>query len=136
VLSSNLGESFPSTFEIWPFVIGTCGLSLAFRLFTFSEQLRVNLVCQSTLELHKFHKSHEPTTEKLHYLPFGEGKMSATITLPCPTESKKNDVPVKCLLWRICPIVTVKDKECVHKGDSSCKEFLRLLNNAGQFMAR
>ena len=98
--------------------------------------LCLNLVCESTLRFHKSDKFHRPSREKLHYELMGEGRMSATVTLPRSAENRKSEVPVKCLLWRICPIVSVKEKECVHKGDSSCKEFLRLLNSAGQFMAK
>jgi hypothetical protein len=62
--------------------------------------------------------------------------MSSTVTLPRSSEDKKFTMPVKCLLWRICPVVAIKERECIHKGDSDCKEFLRLLNNAGQFMGK
>lgn len=56
--------------------------------------------------------------------------MSAEVVAPRPIETKKNSTVVKCLLWRMCPVVTLKEKDCIHKGSPSCKEFIRWLNNS------
>jgi hypothetical protein len=55
--------------------------------------------------------------------------MSAEITVERPVENRNIGVVVRCLLWRMCPIFTQKDKGCVNKGNSACKEFIRLQIN-------
>jgi hypothetical protein len=33
-------------------------------------------------------------------------------------------------LWRMCPIVSLREKDCVNKGTPSCKEFIRYMRDS------
>jgi hypothetical protein len=56
--------------------------------------------------------------------------MSSEVVVPIPSEPKKNFMPVKCLLWRTCPIVSLREKDCVNKGTLACKEFIRYMKDS------
>jgi hypothetical protein len=56
--------------------------------------------------------------------------MSSEAVVERQVETKKNSLGVNCLLWRMCPVSTFKEKVCIHKGSPSCKEFIRWLNNS------
>jgi hypothetical protein len=57
-------------------------------------------------------------------------EMSSEVVVPVSPEPKKNFMPVKCLLWRMCPIVSLREKDCVNKGTPSCKEFIRYVRDS------
>lgn len=52
------------------------------------------------------------------------------IVVPRSPEPKRSVMPVKCLLWRMCPMISLREKECVNKGTSSCREFIRYLRES------
>jgi hypothetical protein len=56
--------------------------------------------------------------------------MSAEVVVQYPVENKKSGRAIKCLLWKMCPVVALKETECIQKGSPSCKEFIRWLNNS------